>query len=160
MPVPRQRKLEVARRSYELLTGEYGVPPEDLIFDALVFPCATGDENYLGSAEETIEGVRLIKEALPLARTVLGISNVSFGLPEAGREVPNPGLLYRGVQAVAAFRPGVLAGAPPGFEEQGLAVVEEGLNQGADPVRIRRAARLLQGYELLYWDTMWEAAQG
>jgi len=52
------------------------------------------------------------------------------------------------------------AGAPPGFEEQGLAVVEEGLQQGADPVRIRRAARLLQGFELLYWDTMWEAAKG
>jgi thiaminase len=54
----------------------------------------------------------------------------------------------------------LFAGAPPGFEEQGLAVVEEGLQQGADPVRIRRAARLLQGYELLYWDTMWEAAKG
>lgn len=54
----------------------------------------------------------------------------------------------------------LFAGAPPGFEEQGLAVVEEGLGQGADPVRIRRAARLLQGFELLYWDTMWEASLG
>lgn len=54
----------------------------------------------------------------------------------------------------------LFAGTPPGFEEQGLAVVEEGLGQGADPVRIRRAARLLQGFELLYWDTMWEAAKG
>ena len=54
----------------------------------------------------------------------------------------------------------LFASAPPGFEDQGLAVVEEGLSQGADPVRIRRAARLLQGFELLYWDTMWEAAKG
>lgn len=54
----------------------------------------------------------------------------------------------------------LFASAPPGFEEQGMAVVDEGLNRGADPVRIRRAARLLQGYELLYWDTMWEAARG
>lgn len=54
----------------------------------------------------------------------------------------------------------LFAGAPSGFEEQGLALVEEGLGQGADPVRIRRAARLLQGFELLYWDTMWEAAKG
>ena len=61
-------------------------------------------------------------------------------------------------QDVAFFD--LFAGAPPGFEEQGLAVVEEGLQQGADPVRIRRAARLLQGFELLYWDTMWEAAKG
>jgi pyrroloquinoline quinone (PQQ) biosynthesis protein C len=61
-------------------------------------------------------------------------------------------------QDVAFFD--LFAGAPPGFEEQGLAVVEEGLAQGADPVRIRRAARLLQGLELLYWDTMWEATRG
>lgn len=61
-------------------------------------------------------------------------------------------------QDVAFFD--LFAGAPPGFEEQGLAVVEEGLQQGADPVRIRRAARLLQAFELLYWDTMWEAAKG
>jgi len=99
MAVTRQRKLEVARRSHDLLTGKYGVPPEDLIFDPLVFPCATGDENYIGSAEETIEGVRLIKEAFPLCRTVLGISNVSFGLPEAGREVLNAVFLYHCVQA-------------------------------------------------------------
>jgi pyrroloquinoline quinone (PQQ) biosynthesis protein C len=61
-------------------------------------------------------------------------------------------------QDVAFFD--LFAGAPPGFEEQGLAVVEEGLGHGADPLRIRRAARLLQGYELLYWDTMWEASKG
>ena len=60
-------------------------------------------------------------------------------------------------QDVAFFD--LFAIAPPGFEEQGLSVVGEGLAQGADPVRIRRAARLLQGFELLYWDTMWEAAK-
>jgi pyrroloquinoline quinone (PQQ) biosynthesis protein C len=61
-------------------------------------------------------------------------------------------------QDVAFFD--LFASAPPGFEEQGLAVVEEGLARGADPIRIRRAARLLQGFELLYWDTMWDAAKG
>jgi 5-methyltetrahydrofolate--homocysteine methyltransferase len=99
MAVTRQRKLEIARRSHDLLTGKYGMAAEDLIFDPLVFPCATGDENYLGSAEETIEGVRLIKQAFPQCRTVLGISNVSFGLPEAGREVLNAVFLYHCVQA-------------------------------------------------------------
>ena len=59
-----------------------------------MFPAGTGDENYVGSAAETIEGVRLIKEALPNAKTVLGISNVSFGLPAAGREVFNSVFLY------------------------------------------------------------------
>jgi len=54
----------------------------------------------------------------------------------------------------------LFASAPPGFEEQGLAVVEEGLGKGVDPVGIRRAARLLQGFELMYWDTLWEATRG
>jgi len=57
----RERKLSVADRSYKLLTENYGLPPEDIIFDPLVFPCATGDENYIGGAVETMEGIRLIK---------------------------------------------------------------------------------------------------
>src|SRR5215469_13656350 len=90
----RQRKLEIARRSYELLTKKYGLAPEDIIFDPLVFPCATGDENYIGGAVETMEGIRLIKKALPDTRTILGISNVSFGLPAGAREVVNSVFLY------------------------------------------------------------------
>ena len=97
--ITRERKLEVALRSAKLLTEKYGVPEEDLIFDPLVFPVGTGDVNYIGSGAETVEGVRLIKEALPRAKTVLGISNVSFGLPVAGREVLNSVFLYHCVQA-------------------------------------------------------------
>ncbi len=90
----RERKLEIAKRSYELLTRKYGIAPEDIVFDPLVFPCATGDENYIGGAVETIEGIRLIKQALPDTRTILGISNVSFGLPAGAREVVNSVFLY------------------------------------------------------------------
>ncbi len=90
----RERKLEIAKRSYELLTKKYGMAPEDIVFDPLVFPCATGDENYIGGAVETIEGIRLIKGALPDTRTILGISNVSFGLPAGAREVVNSVFLY------------------------------------------------------------------
>ncbi len=97
--ITRERKLEIARRSHQLLTEKYGVPEEDIIFDPLVFPAGTGDENYVGSAAETIEGVRIIKEALPRTKTVLGISNVSFGLPAAGREVFNSVFLYHCTQA-------------------------------------------------------------
>ncbi|MCH8297662.1 MAG: methionine synthase [Chloroflexi bacterium] len=97
--ITKERKLEVALRSAKLLTEKYGVPIEDIIFDPLVFPVGTGDKNYIGSGAETIEGVRLIKEALPGAKTVLGISNVSFGLPAAGREVLNSVFLYHCVQA-------------------------------------------------------------
>ena len=97
--ITRERKLEIALRSYQLLTEEYGIRAEDIIFDPLVFPCATGDVNYLGSAVETIEGIRLIKEALPETKTILGISNVSFGLPDAGREVLNSVFLYHCTKA-------------------------------------------------------------
>jgi 5-methyltetrahydrofolate--homocysteine methyltransferase len=90
----RERKLAIAQRSYALLTEKYGLAPEDIIFDPLVFPCATGDENYIGGAVETIEGIRLIKQALPDVRTILGISNISFGLPAGAREVINSVFLY------------------------------------------------------------------
>ncbi len=99
MAVTRARKLAVAERSYEILTRDFGVQPEDIYFDPLVFPCASGDQQYVGSAVETIEGVRLIKQRFPRCKTVLGISNVSFGLPTAGREVLNSVFLYHCVQA-------------------------------------------------------------
>ena len=90
----RERKLAVAQRSYRLLTEKYGIPPEDIVIDPLVFPCATGDVNYIGAAVETIEGIRLVKEHLPFVKTVLGISNISFGLPATAREVVNSVFLY------------------------------------------------------------------
>ncbi len=97
--ITRRRKVEIAQRSWKLLTEDFGIRAGDIIFDPLVFPCATGDKNYAGSAVETIEGIRLIKEALPDAKTILGISNVSFGLPEAGREVLNSVFLYHCTKA-------------------------------------------------------------
>ncbi len=95
----RERKLAVAERSIGLLTGKYGVPVEDIIIDPLVFPCATGDENYIGGAVETVEAVRLVKERFPHVRTLLGISNVSFGLPAAAREAVNSVFLYHATRA-------------------------------------------------------------
>jgi 5-methyltetrahydrofolate--homocysteine methyltransferase len=99
MAVTRARKLAVAERSYALLTEQYGLPARDLIFDALVFPVGTGDANYIGSAVETIEGIRAIKARFPECKTILGISNVSFGLPPAGREVLNAVFLYQCTKA-------------------------------------------------------------
>jgi 5-methyltetrahydrofolate--homocysteine methyltransferase len=99
MAVTRQRKLEIAQRSHRLLTEKYGVAEEDIIFDPLVFPVGTGDQNYVGAGAETVEGVRLIKEALPATKTILGVSNVSFGLPAAGREILNSVFLYHCVRA-------------------------------------------------------------
>ncbi|MHC8515145.1 methionine synthase [Sporosarcina sp. ITBMC105] len=99
MAVTRERKLEIAERSYNLLVNKWGLAPEDIIFDPLVFPVGTGDEQYIGSAVETIEGIRLIKEKMPRALTTLGVSNVSFGLPPVGREVLNAVYLYHCTQA-------------------------------------------------------------
>ncbi|MFD1207051.1 methionine synthase [Sporosarcina contaminans] len=99
MAVTRERKLEVAERSYDLLVNKWGIAPEDIIFDPLVFPVGTGDEQYIGSAVETIEGIRLIKEKMPRSLTTLGVSNVSFGLPPVGREVLNAVYLYHCTQA-------------------------------------------------------------
>jgi len=95
----RERKLAVAERSHRLLTEKYGVHAEDIVFDPLVFPTATGDANYIGGAVETIEGIRLIKEKIPFVKTILGISNVSFGLPPAAREVVNSVFLYHCTKA-------------------------------------------------------------
>ena len=95
----RERKLAIAERSVKLLTEKYGIPAGDIIIDPLVFPCATGDENYIGGAVETIHGIALVKRNLPGVRTILGVSNVSFGLPPAAREVVNSVFLYHATKA-------------------------------------------------------------
>ncbi|WP_079508989.1 methionine synthase [Mesobacillus jeotgali] len=99
MGVTAERKLEIAQRSYDLLVNKYKVPAQDLIFDPLVFPVGTGDEQYIGSAKATVDGIRMIKETFPETQTILGISNVSFGLPPVGREVLNSVFLYHCTQA-------------------------------------------------------------
>ncbi len=99
MAVTIERKLDVARRSFRILVDDHGVRPEDIWWDTLVFPCATGDEQYLGAAGLTLEGLTRLKAEFPGTRTLLGISNVSFGLPPAGREVLNAVFLYRATKA-------------------------------------------------------------
>lgn len=99
MAVTVERKMEVADRSIDLLTNKYGLKQEDLIFDLLVFPAGTGDENYRGAARATVDGIEKLKEKYPKVKTTLGISNVSFGLPTAGREVLNSVMLYDATKA-------------------------------------------------------------
>ncbi|MCP3030021.1 methionine synthase [Halobacillus sp. A1] len=99
MAVTAERKLEIAIRSRNILVKDYGLDESDIIFDPLVFPVGTGDEQYIGSANATIEGIKLIKEKLPNCQTVLGVSNVSFGLPPVGREVLNAVYLYHCTKA-------------------------------------------------------------
>ncbi|HZJ55189.1 MAG TPA: vitamin B12 dependent-methionine synthase activation domain-containing protein, partial [Myxococcaceae bacterium] len=137
MAVSRGRKLEVAERSHALLTGKYGLPEEDLYFDPLVFPCASGDQQYVGSAVETIEGVRAIKQRFPRSKTALGISNVSFGLPTAGREVLNSVFLYHCTQAgldVALVNSEKLERYPSLAEAERQLSEDLLFNRGPDPI--------------------------
>ncbi|MDQ4044611.1 MAG: dihydropteroate synthase, partial [Chloroflexota bacterium] len=99
MAKTRERKLEVAKVIHRIVTEEYGLAPEDLIFDALTFPLTTGDPEFVNSAVETIEGIRMIEEALPGVKSVLGISNVSFGINPAARKVINAVFLYHCIKA-------------------------------------------------------------
>jgi 5-methyltetrahydrofolate--homocysteine methyltransferase len=78
---------------------EYGLAPEDIIYDCLTFTLATGDAEWIDSAHETIEGIRLIKRELPGVSTILGVSNVSFGLTPEARAVLNSVFLHHCVAA-------------------------------------------------------------
>lgn len=93
------RKLEIAKRIYDIAINDHGLLPGDLVFDDLTFTLATGDPEFSRSAIETIEGIRQIKKELPGVLTSLGVSNVSFGLKPAARKVINSVMLFHSVQA-------------------------------------------------------------
>ncbi|HEY3294841.1 MAG TPA: methionine synthase [bacterium] len=99
MAVTLQRKLAIADRAYKTLTDVWGFDPGEIIFDPLTFPAGTGDPNYLGAAAATRDALSEIRKRYPEACTILGISNVSFGLPAEGREALNSVFLYDCIQA-------------------------------------------------------------
>jgi 5-methyltetrahydrofolate--homocysteine methyltransferase len=92
-------KLAVARRIHDIAVHRYGMKPYDLIFDALTFTLGSGDEEFRRSAMETLEAIRLIKKELPGVHTLLGVSNVSFGLAPAVRHALNSVFLHHAVEA-------------------------------------------------------------
>src|SRR3954471_22051660 len=94
-----ERKLEAARAIHDLAVGRYGLDPRDLIFDPLALTLATGMEESRGDGIQTIEGIRAIKAGLPGVSTILGLSNISFGLKPAARHVLNSVFLHECVQA-------------------------------------------------------------
>ena len=93
------RKVEVAKKIHQLVVGEYGLAPEALIYDALTFPLTTGDPEFQSSAIETIEGIRRIETELPGVLSILGVSNVSFGVNPVARRVINAVFLYHAIKA-------------------------------------------------------------
>jgi very-short-patch-repair endonuclease len=99
MAKTRDKKLEVAKRIYDIAVNDHGLNPSDLVYDALTFTLATGDEEFVDSAIETIEGIRLIKKELPGVMASLGVSNLSFGFAPQARPPLNSIMLYHCVQA-------------------------------------------------------------
>ncbi len=93
-----ERKLDVARRIHDLATKKYGLREQDIIFDALTFTLASGDEEFRGSAIATLEAVRRIKAEFPNVWTSLGVSNVSFGLTPHARHVLNSVFLHHAIE--------------------------------------------------------------
>src|SRR5215212_2761499 len=93
-----EEKLETAQLLFE--TGKrYGLQPWQFIFDVLTFTLATGEQEFLQSAKDTLEGIRKVKENIPGCYTSLGLSNVSFGLPVQARRIVNSVFLYHAINA-------------------------------------------------------------
>jgi 5-methyltetrahydrofolate--homocysteine methyltransferase len=97
MALTAEKKLAIAKRIYQLATEKYGMRPQDLIFDALTLPISTGQEDYRTAGIETLKAVKLIKQALPDVRTLLGVSNISFGLNAYARRVLNSVFMHEAV---------------------------------------------------------------
>jgi 5-methyltetrahydrofolate--homocysteine methyltransferase len=93
-----EHKLAVAERIYHLATREFGLQPGDLIFDLLTFTVGSGDETLRDAAVQTLGAIRQLKERLPGVYTILGVSNVSFGLKPAARRVLNSLFLHLAVE--------------------------------------------------------------
>ncbi|MDH3455130.1 MAG: dihydropteroate synthase, partial [Desulfuromonadales bacterium] len=98
MAMTADEKLTTARQIYELAVGIHGLRPQDILFDPLTFTIGAGDANLLDAAIQTLEGIRLIKQELPGVFTVLGLSNISFGLPPASRKILNSVFLHEAVE--------------------------------------------------------------
>ncbi len=92
-------KLRIAHRIHDLAVDRYGLRSEDLIFDALTFPLTTGGDDLRKDGMATLDAIRQIKAELPGVRTVLGVSNVSFGLNPAARRILNSVFLHEAVEA-------------------------------------------------------------
>jgi 5-methyltetrahydrofolate--homocysteine methyltransferase len=94
-----ERKLAIAARMHERCTKVHGIPSEAILYDPLTFTIGSGDEDSRKAGIETLAGIRLIKEQIPKARTILGLSNISFGLQPYARQILNSVFLAEAIQA-------------------------------------------------------------
>ena len=97
MALTAEKKTAIAKRIFQLATEKYGIRPQDLIFDALTLPISTGQNEYRRAGIETLKAVRQIKHELPECHTILGVSNISFGLNIYARRVLNSVFMHEAV---------------------------------------------------------------
>ncbi len=99
MAKTREDKLRIAKRIYQIVTQQYGIRAEDLFFDLLTFTLGSGSEEFRNAAPETIGAIRRLKKDLPAVHTILGVSNISFGLAPHARQILNSVFLHECVEA-------------------------------------------------------------
>ena len=137
----RDWKVRVAGRLIEDLTGRWGMQRSDILIDALTFPIATGQEETRRDAIETIEAIREVARRYPGINFTLGVSNVSFGLNPAARQVLNSVFLHECEQAgltsaiVHASKILPMSKIPEEQRELALDLVYDRRREGYDPVQ-------------------------
>jgi len=97
MALTAEKKTAIALRILDLATKKYGLDGTDLIFDALTLPISTGQDEYRNAGIETLKAVERIKKELPDVKTILGVSNISFGLDAYPRRVLNSVFMHEAV---------------------------------------------------------------
>ncbi|HWM06508.1 MAG TPA: methionine synthase [Actinophytocola sp.] len=134
-------KVRVAARTIDDLVENWGMRVHDIIVDTLTFPISTGQEEVRRDAVETIEAIRELKRRYPEVQTTLGVSNVSFGLNEAARQVLNSVFLHECVQAgldtaiVHASKIVPMARIPDEHRAVALDLVHDRRREGYDPLQ-------------------------
>ncbi|MGW1347474.1 methionine synthase [Kribbella sp. NPDC002412] len=136
-----EAKVAIAERLLDTLERDYGIAGHDVLVDCLTFTLATGQEESRRDGIETIEAIRRLKQRRPDVQTVLGLSNISFGLNPAARHVLNSVFLHECVQAgldsaiVHASRIMPVAKIPDEQREAALDLIYDRRRDGYDPLQ-------------------------
>ncbi|EOM78394.1 methionine synthase [Rhodococcus rhodnii] len=144
-----EKKVAIAERLLADITGTWGLDESDVVIDALTFPISTGQEEVRRDGIETIEAIRELAKRHPRVHFTLGISNISFGLNPAARQVLNSVFLHEATQAgldtaiVHASKIVPIARIPDEQREVALDLVYDRRAEGYDP--LQRLMELFEG---------------
>ncbi|REF38342.1 methionine synthase (B12-dependent) [Thermasporomyces composti] len=134
-------KVAIAERLIDTLTTTWGMAEHDILIDCLTFTLATGQDDSRRDGIETIEAIRRLKQAHPNVQTVLGVSNISFGLNAAARQVLNSVFLHECVQAgldaaiVHASKILPISRIPEEQRQAALDLIYDRRREGYDPLQ-------------------------